>query len=64
MLSQEELNAMVEAEEKRLGVGSEEFLRRHHEIMEMIDNAQKKGVSKNGKTVYNGSRSGGNHGCI
>ena len=34
MLSQEELDAMVEAEEKRLGVGSKEFIQRHNEIIE------------------------------
>ena len=34
MLSQEELGAMVSAEEKRLGVGSKEFMQRHNEIMQ------------------------------
>ena len=33
---------LVSAEEKRLGVGSEEFLQRHEEIMELIDKAMQK----------------------
>lgn len=33
MLSQEELTAMMAAEEKRLGVGSREFMQCHNEIM-------------------------------
>lgn len=37
MLSQEELEAMVAEEEKRLGVGSREFMERHNEIMTMIE---------------------------
>ncbi len=37
MLSKEELEAMVTAEEKRLGVGSEEFMQRHNELMEQIE---------------------------
>ena len=57
MLSQEELNAMVAAEEKRLGVGSEEFMRKHHEIMTLIDQAREKGVKQDDKTVYNRQRS-------
>lgn len=41
MLSQEELTEMMAAEEKRLGVGSREFMQRHNEIMELIDKAQR-----------------------
>ena len=52
MLSQEELDAMVEAEEKRLGVGSKEFLQRHNEIMELIDRARGKGAAADGKADY------------
>lgn len=37
MSLQEELTAMIEAEEKRLGVNSPEFLQRHQEIMDQID---------------------------
>ncbi len=48
MLSQEELDAMVEAEEKRLGVGSKEFIQRHNEIMELIDEARGKGAVVDG----------------
>ncbi len=49
MLSQEELDAMVEAEEKRLGVGNKEFMQRHNEIMELIDRARGKGEEEDGK---------------
>lgn len=37
MSLQEELAAMIAAEEERLGVGSKEFMERHREIMEQID---------------------------
>ena len=44
-MSQEEFKAMVEdlvaQEEKRLGVGSEDFLRRHQEIMDLIGEAER-----------------------
>lgn len=44
-MSQEEFKAMVEdlvaQEEERLGVGSEDFLRRHQEIMELIGAAER-----------------------
>lgn len=36
-MTQEELTVMVQAEAKRLGVGSPEFLRRHLELMEEIE---------------------------
>ncbi len=52
MLSQEELDAMVAEEEKRLGVGSKEFLQRHNEIMELIDRARGKGAAADGKADY------------
>ena len=52
MLSQEELDAMVEAEEKWLGVGSKEFIQRHNEIMELIDRARGKGAAADGKADY------------
>lgn len=42
MLSLEDMMELVSAEEKRLGVGSEEFLQRHEEIMELIDKAMQK----------------------
>ena len=35
-MTREELMEMIAAEEKRLGVGSAEFMERHREIMEMI----------------------------
>lgn len=37
MLSQEELAAMTAEEEKRLGVGTKEFMQRHNEIMALCD---------------------------
>ena len=40
-MSQEEITALVEAEEQRLGVGSKEFMERHNEIMKMIERCQK-----------------------
>lgn len=52
MLSQEELDAMVAAEEKRLGVGSKEFMQCHNEIMELIDKARGKGAAADGKAGY------------
>lgn len=42
MLSREELDRIAAEDEKRLGVGSEEFLQRHNEIMELIDRASGK----------------------
>lgn len=48
MLSLEDMMELVEAEEKRLGVGSEEFLQRHKEIMELIDKAMQKGKEADG----------------
>ena len=42
-MTKEELDAMVAAEEKRLDVGSKEFMERHNEIMRMIDEAWQKG---------------------
>lgn len=36
------MQALTVAEEKRLGVGSEEFMQRHEEIMEMIDKVMQK----------------------
>lgn len=37
MLSLEDMAALTAAEEKRLGVNSQEFIRRHNEIMKMDD---------------------------
>lgn len=42
VMSERELNEMVAAEAERLGVGSEEFLQRHHEIMEEAERIQKR----------------------
>lgn len=43
LMTKEELDAMMAAEEKRLGVGSKEFMERHNEIMELIEKARQKG---------------------
>ena len=51
-MTEEELDAMVEAEEKRLGVGSKEFIQRHNEIMGLIDRARGKGAAADGKADY------------
>ncbi len=44
-MSQEEFKTMMEdlvaQEEERLGVGSEDFLKRHREIMELIGAAER-----------------------
>lgn len=42
MLSLEDMAAMIAAEEKRLGVNSPEFIRRHNEIMAMADDIQRR----------------------
>lgn len=39
-MTREELAAMVAAEEKRLGIGSSDFMERHREIMELADQIQ------------------------
>lgn len=43
MLPPNELAAMIASEENRLGVGSKEFMNRHNEIIEQIDDLMKKG---------------------
>lgn len=48
MLSREELRNLIENEEKRLGVGSKEFIEKHHEIMTLIDQARENGEKQNG----------------
>lgn len=40
MLSLEDMVALTAAEEKRLGVNSPEFIRRHNEIMKMAHDIQ------------------------
>lgn len=40
LLSKEDMAALTAAEEKRLGVNSPEFIRRHNEIMAMADDIQ------------------------
>lgn len=45
-MAKEELDAMVAEEEKRLGVGSEEFVRRHNEIMDQLDQIERREEEK------------------
>lgn len=40
MLSLEDMAALTAAEEKRLGVNSPEFTKRHREIMNLIDQSR------------------------
>ena len=40
MLTIEDMNALAEADEKRLGINSAEFMELHNEIMAMADNMQ------------------------
>ena len=49
MLSLEDMAALTAAEEKRLGVNSPEFIRRHNEIMAMADDMQSR-YKKNAPT--------------
>ncbi len=49
MLSLEDMAALTAAEEKRLGVNSPEFIRRHNEIMAMADDIQSR-YKKNAPT--------------
>ena len=49
LLSLEGMAALTAAEEKRLGVNSLEFIRRHNEIMKMADEIQSR-YKKNAPT--------------
>ena len=49
LLSMEDMAALTAAEEKRLGVNSPEFIRRHNEIMAMADDMQSR-YKKNAPT--------------
>lgn len=46
-MNQSDIKELVEAEEKRLGVGSDEFQNRHREIMELIRRAERSEDSGN-----------------
>lgn len=46
MSLQEELAEIIAAEEKRLGVGSEDFLRRYEELKNQIDALMKESPAK------------------
>lgn len=41
-ISKEELDAMADQIAKKLNLGSEEFIRGHEELMQMIDKAERK----------------------
>lgn len=45
-MSRKELDEMIAAEEKRLNLGSEEFMSRHSEIMEEADRIQKREAAR------------------
>ena len=45
-MAKEELDAMVAEEEKRLGIGSEEFMKRHNEIIEEVDQIKEREEEK------------------
>lgn len=49
MLSRGDMAVMMAAEEKRLGVNSQEFMKRHNEIMKMADEIQSR-YKKNAPT--------------
>lgn len=49
MLSLDDMAALTAAEEKRLGVNSPEFIRRHNEIMAIADDIQSR-YKKNAPT--------------
>ena len=49
MLSLEDMATLTAAEEKRLGVNSPEFIRRHNEIMAIADDIQSR-YKKNAPT--------------
>ena len=49
-MHQKELAALTNAEEKRLGVNSQEFTDRHNEIMNLIEQAQKSALASGANT--------------
>lgn len=51
MSLKEELAAMAAAEEERLGVGSEDFQKRHRELMEQIDGLMQKNTPEPAKAI-------------
>ena len=40
-MTEKDLTNMIEAEEKRLGVGSRQFMERHQEIMNLIEQMER-----------------------
>ncbi len=48
-MTQKELDEMIAAEAERLNLGSEEFMRRHNEIMEEADRIQKREAERKEK---------------
>lgn len=47
-MTEQDPYGMVAAKERELGVGSEEFRRRHQEIMDLVDAAQENGSRRRG----------------
>lgn len=53
ILSQKDLAVMMVEEEKRLGVNSPEFIKRHNEIMGLIEQAKDRNSGRNSKDSKN-----------
>ncbi|MCU6736468.1 hypothetical protein [Diplocloster agilis] len=47
-MTEQDPYGMVATKERELGVGSEEFRRRHQEIMDLVDAAQENGSRRRG----------------
>lgn len=62
-MQQKELDELVAAEEKRLGVGSREFMERHNEIMESIEKLMERSAV-NDKANYECKRCYGSAGSF
>ncbi len=57
MLSLDDMAALTAAEEKRLGVNSSEFIRRHNEIMKLADDIQSRYKKNTPTSTVNTDRS-------
>lgn len=49
-MTEKDLADMIEAEEKRLGVGSRQFMERHREIMNLIEQMERDSKKRKGNT--------------
>ena len=54
-ITREEFAAMVDEEEKRLGIGSKEFIQRHNDIMRMAGKARQNGGKPDGADGADGN---------